>query len=125
MLNYITEAEYKELLGKDSIPDNFKRLVIEASEYINSRTFGRIDPDKVHDKVKYTTCLIIENLESKYSQENGKNLKSESVEGWSRTYATPEEIRFEIEQKNYEILREYLWDVIGKDGKPLLYVGVR
>lgn len=125
MLNYITESDYKELLGKDSVPSNFKRLVIEASEYINQRTFGRIDPDKVHEKVKYATCLIIENLESKYSQGDGKNLKSESVEGWSRTYATPEEIRFEIEQKNYEILREYLWDVIGKDGKPLLYVGVR
>ena len=30
MLKYITDAEYKELLGVDSIPSNFNNLVIEA-----------------------------------------------------------------------------------------------
>ena len=43
MLKYITEDEYKKLLGADSIPDNFDNLVIEASNYINYKTFGRID----------------------------------------------------------------------------------
>ena len=43
MLKYIEQEEYIELLGADSIPDNFNRLVIEASSYINIRTFGRID----------------------------------------------------------------------------------
>ena len=33
MLKYITEEDYKKLLGKDSIPDNFNNLVIQASSY--------------------------------------------------------------------------------------------
>lgn len=124
MLEYITSEEYFELLGK-SVPDNFKKLVIEASEYINHRTFGRIDINNIPEKVKYVTCLIVDNLKLKESKVNEvQNLKSESVEGWSKTYATPQEIKNEFDNKNYEILRQYLWDVIGKDGKPLLYVGV-
>ena len=124
MLEYVTKTEYFELLGQ-SVPDNFKKLVIEASEYINHRTFGRIDKNNVPEKVKYATCLIVDNLKIKESKINEiQNLKSESVEGWSKTYATPEEINNEFDNKNYEILRQYLWDVIGKDGKPLLYVGV-
>lgn len=124
MLEYVTNKEYFELLGK-SVPNNFKKLVIEASEYINHKTFGRIDTNNIPEKVKYVTCLIIDNLEVKESKINEvQNLKSESVEGWSKTYATPQEIKNEFDNKNYEILRQYLWDVIGKDGKPLLYVGV-
>ena len=39
MLKYITEEEYKELLGAESIPDNFNNLTIEASNYIDHKTF--------------------------------------------------------------------------------------
>lgn len=124
MLKYITREEYFELLGK-SVPDNFEKLVIEASEYINYRTFGRIDENNIPEKVKYATCLVIDNLKLKELKVNEvQNLKSESVEGWSKTYATPQEINLEFDNKNYEILRQYLWNVVGKDGKPLLYVGV-
>ena len=45
MLKYITEEDYKKLLGKNSIPNDFNNLVIEASTYINHKTFGRIDKD--------------------------------------------------------------------------------
>ena len=31
MLKYITDEEYVELLGSESIPDNFDNLVIKAS----------------------------------------------------------------------------------------------
>lgn len=124
MLEYVTREEYFKLLGQ-SVPNNFKKLVIEASEYINHKTFGRIDTNNIPEKVKYVTCLIIDNLEVKESKINEvQNLKSESVEGWSKTYTTPQEIKNEFDNKNYEILRQYLWDVIGNDGKPLLYLGV-
>ena len=53
MLKYIEQEEYIELLGADSIPDNFNRLVIEASSYINIRTFGRIDINNIPEQVKY------------------------------------------------------------------------
>lgn len=125
MLKYITADEYKELLGKESIPDNFNNLVIEASNYINYKTFGRIDENNIPEQVKYVTCLII-NLQD---EENTKlseigNLKSQNIEGWSESYATPEEIAADYENKKYSTLKQYLWNVIGTDGNPLLCCGV-
>lgn len=125
MLEYITADEYKKLLGKESVPDNFKQLVIEASNYINYKTFGRIDKDNVPEQVKYVTCLIIDLL----NEENTKlsdigNLKSQNIEGWSESYSTPEEIKTDYEDKKQKVLNQYLWNVIGIDGNPLLYCGV-
>lgn len=125
MLKYITEEEYKELLGAESIPDNFNNLVIEASNYINYKTFGRIDENNIPEQVKYTTCLIIDliNEENTKLNEIG-NLKSQNIEGWSESYSTPEEIKTDYEDKKYSTLKQYLWNVIGIDGNPLLYCGV-
>lgn len=125
MLEYITEIEYKKLLGANSIPDNFKNLAIKASNYINYMTHGRIDKDNIPEQVKYTTCLILNLIE----EENTKlkeigNLKSQNIEGWSESYSTPEEIKADYKEKKYSILKEYLWDVIGTDGNSLLYSGV-
>lgn len=125
MLKYITQDEYKELLGATSIPDNFNNLVIEASNYINYKTFGRIDKDNIPEQVKYVTCLIIDLQD----EENTKlseigNLKSQNIEGWSESYATPDEIKSDYEDKKQKTLNKYLWDVIGIDGNPLLYCGV-
>ncbi len=125
MLKYITEQEYIELLGAKSIPDNFNNLVIEASNYINYKTFGRIDENTIPEQVKYVTCLIISLL----NEENTKlseigNLKSQNIEGWSESYSTPEEIKTDYEDKKQKVLNQYLWNVIGTDGNPLLYCGV-
>ncbi len=51
MLEYITEIEYEKLLGANSIPDNFKNLVIKASNYINYMTHGRIDKNNIPEQV--------------------------------------------------------------------------
>lgn len=125
MLKYITESEYISLLCAKSIPDNFDNLVIEASNYINYKTFGRIDKNNVPEQVKYVTCLLIDlmNEEEIKLNEIG-NLKSQNIEGWSETYSTPSEIKQDYENKKQTILKTYLWNVIGKDGKPLLYCGV-
>ena len=125
MLKYITEEEYKELLGAKSIPDNFNNLVIEASNYINYKTYGRIDESNIPEQVKYVTCLIIDlqNEEEAKLNEIG-NLKSQNIEGWSESYSTPEEVKTDYEDKKYSTLREYLWNIIGSDGNTLLYAGV-
>ena len=125
MLKYITEEEYKELLGTDSIPDNFNNLVIRASNYINYNTHERINENDVAEKVKYTTCLIIDliNEEDSKISEIG-NLKSQNIEGWSESYSTPEEVKADYEDKKYSTLKQYLWNVIGTDGNPLLYCGM-
>lgn len=125
MLKYIREDEYKELLGATSIPNNFNKLAIEASSYINYSTHNRIDENKVSENVKYVTCLIIDLIKEQNEKisEIG-NLKSQDIEGWKETYITPEEIEKDYSQKKYSILKQYLSREIGKDGQLLLYSGV-
>lgn len=125
MLKYINEIEYQKLLSIEGIPNNFNNLVIQASNYINYNTHNRIDSNNPSENVKYVTCLIVNLIEEKEKKlsEIG-NLKSESVEGWSKSYATPDEIKKEYESKMYEILKMYLIHEVGIDGLPLLYSGV-
>ncbi len=126
MLTYLeNEEEYKKQLGTDNVPKDFKNLNIEASSYINHKTFERIDENNIPEQVKYVTCLIIDLI----AEENQKlseigNLKSQNIEGWSESYSTPEEIKTDYEEKKYSTLKKYLWNVIGIDGNPLLYCGV-
>ena len=126
MLTYLeNEEEYKKQLGTDNVPKDFKNLNIEASSYINHKTFGRIDKNNIPEQMKYVTCLIIDLI----AEENQKlseigNLKSQNVEGWSESYSTPEEIKTDYEEKKYSTLKKYLWNVIGIDGNPLLYCRV-
>ena len=124
MLKYINKEEYIELLGADSIPDDFNNLVIKASSYINRRTFGRIDIENIPEEVKFATCLIIE-LENKANIQKQKigNIKSQNIEGWSETYSTSEEIDSKLKSDKEDIIKEQLWNVIGKDGNYLLYRG--
>lgn len=125
MLKYITDEEYVELLGSESIPDNFDNLVIKASNYINYNTHGRIDKNNIPEQVKYVTCLIID-LINKAEIEKSEigNLKSQNIEGWSESYTTPDEIDKKLDNDKYSILQRYLWNIIGIDGQPLLYAGV-
>lgn len=126
MLKYLTDkSEYIELLGAKNVPDNFDNLNIKASNYINYNTYERIDINDIPEQVKYVTCLII-NLEDEQSKKLAEigNLKSQSIEGWSESYSTPEEIKKEYSEKKYSTLQEYLWNIIGTDGNPLLYSGV-
>lgn len=126
MLTYLKdEDEFKKQLGTEDVPKDFKNLNIEASSYINHKTFGRIDKDNVPEQVKYVTCLIIDLI----AEENQKlseigNLKSQNIEGWSESYSTPEEIKADYEDKKQKAINQYLWNVIGIDGNPLLYCGV-
>lgn len=126
MLKYIKDKdEYMKILGAKDVPDDFDNLNIQASNYINYKTFGRIDENNIPEQVKYVTCLIIDLIQ----EENTKlseigNLKSQNIEGWSESYSTPEEVKSDYEDKKYSTLRKYLWNVIGIDGNPLLYCGV-
>lgn len=126
MLTYLKdENEYKSILGTDNVPNDFKNLNIKASNYINHKTFGRIDENNLPEQVKYVTCLIVDLI----NEENTKlsdigNLKSQNIEGWSESYSTPEEIKSDYEDKKQKAINQYLWNVIGIDGNPLLYCGV-
>lgn len=126
MLTYLKdEEEYKSILGTDNVPNDFKNLNIQASSYINYKTFGRIDENNLPEQVKYVTCLIISLLDEQNTKlsEIG-NLKSQNIEGWSESYSTPEEVKADYEDKKQKAINQYLWNVIGIDGNPLLYCGV-
>lgn len=126
MLTYLKdENEYKSILGTDNVPNDFKNLNIKASNYINHKTFGRIDENNLPEQVKYVTCLIV-NLQDEENTQLSEigNLKSQNIEGWSESYSTPEEIKTDYEDKKQKVLNQYLWNVIGIDGNPLLYCGV-
>lgn len=127
MLTYLEdEEEYKKILGIDNVPKDFKNLNIEASNYINYKTFGRIDKNNIPEEVKYVTCLIVD-LQDEENTKLSKigNLKSQNIEGWSESYSSPEEVKADYEDKKYSTLKQYLWNVIGTDGNPLLYCGMR
>ena len=125
MVKFVTDNEYLKLLNCDDIPDNFNILVIEASNYINLHTFGRIDIDNIPEQVKYVTCLIIDLINKAEIQEKeSSGLKSQNIEGWSETYSTPEEIKNKLELDKQDILNKYLFNIKGKDGKELLYRGL-
>ena len=126
MLTYLKdEEEYKSILGTDNVPNDFKNLNIKASSYINKNTYGRIDTNNIPEEVRYVTCLII-NLIDEQNTKLSKigNLKAQNIEGWSESYSTPEEIKLDYEDKKQKALNQYLWNVIGIDGNPLLYCGV-
>ena len=123
MLEYITSTEYKELLGVDA-PSDFTKLVIDASYYINQKTFGRLTGE-IPEEVKYACALIVE-LESEHETLLSKiaGLKSQNIEGWSETYSTPEELEQDFENKKLNILNQYLNGLVDENGTPLLFVGV-
>lgn len=125
MLKYITESEYKQLLGINSIPDNFESLNIQASAVINYKTQGRININSIPEEVKYCTCVVIDliNSKNKVISETG-NLKSQSIEGWSESYSTPAEIEKDFDLEVDSILKLHLTGIIGTDGNPLLFRGV-
>lgn len=125
MLKYINEEDYKKLLGTKDVPSNFNNLAIQASNYINYNTHNRIDKNKPSEQIKYVTCLIVNLIQEEQSKlsEIG-NLKSQNIEGWSETYATPEEIKEDYSNQKYDVLKTYLMHEIGIDGLPLLYCGV-
>lgn len=119
MLKFITESEYRELLGASSIPNNFNSLVTEASYYIERETLGRIDKNNIPQEVKYCTAKIVDVINSFNTQRNEiGNLKSTNIEGWSETYNSQDEIDKNCEVEKRKILELYLCDT------NLLYRGV-
>lgn len=124
MLKYITDIEYSNLMGA-SVPENFNKLVVEASNYINMETQNRVDLNNIPEEIKYVTCLIIDlTKEAENKKTEMGNLKSQNIEGWSETYQTVEEIDSKLEKEKYSTLKTYLWNIAGTDGNLLLYRGV-
>lgn len=122
MLEFVNHDEYVKLTG-NSIPADFIMLVREASAYLDSKTHYRIID--INENIKYVTCLLIQTIDEENKQTSKIiGLKSENVDGWSKTYSDVKEIKKEYDSKKYNIIRTYLINEIGKNNLPLLYEGV-
>ena len=121
---YLTYQEYKALGGTlDEMP--FKLLEFNARKKIDERTFGRlVDKGQEYQEVKLCVYNMITTLNSysSYDTQN-KAISSESTDGYSISYGTPQKSITEAKNSELEdVINSYLANVI-IDNVPVLYRG--
>ena len=121
---YLTYQEYLALGGTlDEMP--FNLLEYNARKKIDERTFGRlVDKGQEYKEVKLCVynMIITLNSYSSYDTQN-KAISSESTDGYSISYGTPQ--KSVVEAKNGEledIMNSYLANIV-IDNVPVLYRG--
>ncbi len=129
MIQY-TDYDFYNNKYKGNMPqDDFEILVIKASYEVQKNIFNRIITG-YEDEVQMATCSIadilykIEQLENKKDTTiSGKELKSESVGNYSRTFETSSTTDIDIQISNQkEKIKEELRNYLLTTG--LLYRGV-
>jgi hypothetical protein len=121
---YLTYQEYLALGGTlDEMP--FNLLEFNARKKIDERTFGRlVDKGQEYKEVKlciYNTIITL-NSYSSYDTQN-KAISSESTDGYSISYGTPQKSTTEAKNSELEsIIDTYLSNLI-LDDVPVLYRG--
>ena len=121
---YLTYQEYLALGGTlDEMP--FNLLEFNARKKIDERTFGRlIDKGQEYKEVKLCiyNMIITLNSYSSYDTQN-KAISSESTDGYSISYGTPQKSITEAKNSELEdIIDTYLSNLI-VDDVPVLYRG--
>ena len=121
---YLTYQEYLALGGTlDEMP--FNLLEFNARKKIDERTFGRlVDKGQEYKEVKLCVYNMITTLNSysSYDTQN-KAISSESTDGYSISYGTPQKSVTEAKNSELEdIIDTYLSNLI-VDDVPVLYRG--
>ena len=121
---YLAYQEYLALGGTlDEMP--FNLLEYNARKKIDERTFGRlVDKGQEYQEVKLCVYNMITTLNSysSYDTQN-KAISSESTDGYSISYGTPQKSITEAKNSELEdIINSYLANVI-IDNVPVLYRG--
>ncbi len=121
---YLTYQEYLALGGTlDEMP--FNLLEYNARMEIDKRTFGRlVDKGQEYQEVKLCIYDMIITLKS-YSDYEAQNkaISSESIDGYSISYGTPQKSTTEAKNSELEdIINSYLANVV-VDNVPVLYRG--
>ena len=121
---YLTYQEYKALGGTlDEMP--FNLLEFNARKKIDERTFGRlVDKGQEYKEVKLCVYNMITTLNS-YSSYNTQNkaISSESTDGYSISYGTPQKSTTEAKNSELEdVIDTYLSNLIVDDVR-VLYRG--
>ena len=121
---YLTYQEYKALGGTlDEMP--FNLLEFDARKRIDKRTSGRlVDKGQEYQEVKLCVYNMITTLNSysSYDTQN-KAISSESTDGYSISYGTPQKSITEAKNSELEdIIDTYLSNLIVDDVR-VLYRG--
>ena len=121
---YLTYQEYQLLGGTlDEMP--FNLLEYNARKKIDERTFGRlVDKGQEYQEVKLCVYNMITTLNS-YSSYNTQNkaISSESTDGYSISYGTPQKSITEAKNSELEdVIDTYLSNLI-VDDVSVLYRG--
>lgn len=121
---YLTYQEYLALGGTlEEMP--FNLLEYNARKKIDERTFGRlIDKGQEYQEVKLCIFNMITTLNSysSYDTQN-KAISSESTDGYSISYGTPQKSITEAKNNELEVsIDTYLANIV-VDGVPALYRG--
>ena len=121
---YLTYQEFKALGGTlDEMP--FNLLEFDARKRIDKRTFGRlVDKGQEYQEVKLCVYNMITTLNSysSYDTQN-KAISSESTDGYSISYGTPQKSVTEAKNSELEdIMNSYLANIV-IDNVPVLYRG--
>lgn len=114
---YLTYQEYKTLGGTlDEMP--FNLLEFNARMKIDERTFGRlVDKGQKYQEVKLCVYNMITTLNSysSYDTQN-KAISSESTDGYSISYGTPQKSITEAKNSELEdVIDTYLSNLIVND----------
>ena len=121
---YLTYQEY-QLLGGTLEEMPFNLLEFDARKRIDKRTFGRlVDKGQEYKEVKLCiyNMIITLNSYSSYDTQN-KAISSESTDGYSISYGTPQKSITEAKNSELEdIIDTYLSNLI-VDDVPVLYRG--
>ena len=121
---YLTYQEY-QLLGGTLEEMPFKLLEFNARKKIDERTFGRlVDKGQEYKEVKLCVYNMITTLNSysSYDTQN-KAISSESTDGYSISYGTPQKSITEAKNSELEdVIDTYLSNLIVDDVR-VLYRG--
>ena len=96
---------YTQVYKGKMTQEDFERLSVKASAYLDYVTFDRINdalPDSVQQKVKLALCEVIDTY---LLNEQGGELQSETVGSWSRSYKTSDKT---TDQQAYNTVYQYL-----------------
>ena len=121
---YLTYQEYLALGGTlEEMP--FNLLEYNARKKIDERSFGRlVDKGQEYQEVKLCVYNMITTLNSysSYDTQN-KAISSESTDGYSISYGTPQKSTTEAKNGELEdVINSYLVNVV-IDNVPVLYRG--
>ena len=129
---YLTYDEYKALGGNTLNLTPFNLLEFEARRQIDLRTFNRlkeIDSKDIPQEVKLCMNKLINSISNYVGSTElttNKNVKSESIDGYSVNYISASELSDAVKSKNDElndIIRTYLLG-LEVNGQHLMYAGI-